>query len=160
MIESSFSIVIEKSKRALRLCKDESDGGRLIKTYRVALGSNPSVAKTREGDGATPEGEYYITHRNGASRYYLSLGISYPNANDAAQGYSAGVISRLEYEAIADATRKGERPLQKTALGGDIFLHGGGTIGDWTAGCVALENSDIKELFDSLPLRTRVTILP
>lgn len=154
-------MVVEKGRRVLHLYQHEDDGNRmLVKTYRIALGSNPSTAKSREGDGATPEGEYYITHRNAKSRYYLSLGISYPNHTDAVEGYRAGVISYEEYEAIVRALRNLEKPQQKTGLGGDIFIHGGGTESDWTAGCIALENADINELFERIPLKTKIEILP
>ena len=154
-----FSLAVLKSKRELRLYRQMQSGPDLIKAFRVALGSQPSGPKLREGDGATPEGHYFITHRNHASRYYLSLGLSYPNVHDATRGLGTGLISQWEFEAIVSALEKYQKPLQKTALGGDIFIHGGGVSGDWTQGCIALENSDMKELFDLLPLRTPVTIL-
>lgn len=156
----TFSIVIEKSRRLLHLYEHLEQGERLlVKTYRIALGSNPSGPKSRDGDGATPEGEYYITHRNPASRYYLSLGISYPNQSDARRGYAAGLITARELADIEATSERFEKPPQGTALGGEIFIHGGGTAGDWTAGCIALENGDITELFESLPLKTWVSIL-
>jgi murein L,D-transpeptidase YafK len=156
-----FSIVVEKSRRKLHLYENQgSEGELLAKTYQISLGCNPRGRKDREGDGATPEGEYYITHRNAASKYYLSLGISYPNRIDAVMGYEAGIINENEYGAIEAAISRFGKPLQKTGLGGEIFIHGGGTAGDWTEGCIALENADMKELFDQLPLRTKVTILP
>lgn len=159
--EKSLEIIIEKSERALHLCEIADDRGRIVcRSYRIALGNSPAGAKKSEGDGATPEGEYYITHRNSLSRYHLSLGISYPNDCDASQGLASGLITESEYEAIRDAISRNERPPQKTALGGDIFIHGGGTTSDWTAGCIALENDDIEALFDVIPLRTRIIILP
>jgi murein L,D-transpeptidase YafK len=35
-----------------------------------------------EGDGKTPEGNYFITNKNFNSKYYLSLLVSYPNDED------------------------------------------------------------------------------
>ncbi len=67
---------------------------------------------------------------------------------------------------IAAAIKRKEKPPQNTKLGGDIFIHGGGTgklfgmIKDWTLGCVALENEEIKELFDTVPVKTPVRIVP
>ena len=153
---AAVRIVVNKGARALALY----DGTHLVKTYRVALGSQPTGPKQLEGDGATPEGEYYVTHANPQSKFHLSLGLSYPNAADAARGVSRGSITKTEARAIAEAIDKRERPPQHTKLGGDIFIHGGGTSTDWTAGCVALENSDIEELFARVPIGARVSVLP
>jgi murein L,D-transpeptidase YafK len=131
-----------------------------VKTYHVALGSHPTGPKQLEGDGATPEGEYYVTHTNPKSKFHLSLGLSYPNAADAARGVSRGSITKTEGQSIVDAIDKRDRPPQHTKLGGDIFVHGGGASMDWTAGCIALEDKDIDELFASVPVGARVTVLP
>ncbi len=56
------------------------------------------------------------------------------------------------------AIQNKKTPLQNTALGGEIYIHGGGSAGDWTWGCVALKNEEIKELFDALPVGTIVKI--
>jgi len=152
-----FRIVVKKGARRLFLY----DGAeRVVSSYPVALGGQPVGAKREEGDGATPEGEYFITHGNPRSQFHLSLGLSYPNTVDAGKGLARGLISRGERESIAEAIEQHRQPPQHTKLGGDIFLHGGGTRRDWTAGCIALENADIEELFARVAVRTRVTILP
>ena len=51
-------------------------------------------------------------------------------------------------------------PLQNSALGGEIYIHGNGAGSDWTWGCVALENEDIRELFNAVTAGTVVTIKP
>jgi murein L,D-transpeptidase YafK len=150
-------IVVKKAARRLFL---HDGAGRVVASYPIALGGQPVGAKREEGDGATPEGEYYVTHGNPRSQFHLSLGISYPNVEDAGKGLARGLISRGERESIAEAIEKQRQPPQHTKLGGDIFLHGGGTSTDWTAGCIALENAHIDELFARVPVRTRVTILP
>lgn len=156
-VEERFSIVIKKSERQLYLY----DGGqRPLKTYRIALGPHPTGTKKKQGDGATPEGDYYITHKNPRSNYYLSLGLSYPNLADADDGLKRGLITKAEHQAIASAIKERGKPPQNTPLGGDIFIHGGGVGRDWTLGCIALENPDIKELFDKLPVKTPVKIMP
>ncbi|HEX8456318.1 MAG TPA: L,D-transpeptidase [Pyrinomonadaceae bacterium] len=147
-------VFVSKSKRELRLYA----GGELVRTYRIALGSNPVDDKVRQGDRATPEGDFYICVKNARSNFYLSLGLSYPNAEDAARGLRDKLITRAQYEQIMRAVRGKRRPPWDTALGGEIFIHGGGTEGDWTWGCVALANTDIKELFDALPMGTPVRI--
>ncbi len=86
--------------------------------------------------------------------------MSYPNLTDASNGCKQGLISKRQYQSIARSLAGFEKPLQNTALGGDIFIHGGGTASDWTAGCIALDDCDIEDLCARLPLRTRVTIIP
>ena len=62
-------------------------------------------------------------------------------------------------DAIVRAIQHKQRPPWNTPLGGEVMLHGGGTTaGDWTWGCVALANPDIKELFAAIPLGTPVRI--
>lgn len=149
-------IVVFKSKRQLELYSD----GAVVRTYRVGLGLNPVDDKQREGDRATPEGEFYIFTKNSKSAYYLSLGISYPNIEDAERGLRAGLITRAQHDQIASAIKKKAAPPQYTALGGLIYIHGNGAGSDWTWGCVALENEDIKELYMSVDIGTPVTIKP
>src|SRR5262245_4427307 len=159
--EAQFRILIKKAERKLYLYRLESKEENLQKTYQIALGSNPIGPKLRQGDGATPEGDYYITHKNPRSRFYLSLGVSYPNISDAEAGLKAGLISKREYEAISGAIRQKDKPPQNTRLGGDIFIHGGGSgTRDWTIGCIALENEEMKVLFDLIPVKTAVKIIP
>jgi murein L,D-transpeptidase YafK len=153
-------LLVKKGERKLYVYQFENGKERLLKTYKIALGSSPTGTKRQQGDGATPEGDYYITHKNSRSKFYLSLGLSYPNTNDAIAGMKRGFITKTEYEAIINAINKKEKPPQNTKLGGDIFIHGGGTGSDWTLGCVALDNDGIKELFDMLPVKTPVKIVP
>ena len=149
-------IVVSKSQRRLELYSD----GKLVRTYRVGLGLNPIPDKVRQGDRATPEGEFYVFTKNDKSAFYLSLGISYPNVEDAERGLRDKLISRAQHDAIVRAIKRKLAPPQNTALGGDIYIHGNGASSDWTWGCVALENEDIKELFAAVPVGTSVTIKP
>ncbi len=149
-------LLVKKAERKMFLYEGKS----LVKTYKIALGFNPKGTKLKQGDGATPEGEYYITHKNEKSKFYLSLGVSFPNRTDAESGLQRKLISQIEYEQIIKADVYRKKTPQNTKLGGDIFLHGGGTSSDWTWGCVALSHEDIKELFDLLPLKTPIKITP
>jgi murein L,D-transpeptidase YafK len=138
----SDHIVVSKSKRVLELRAK----GEVLKRYRVSLGFTPSGHKVASGDGRTPEGLYWIDRRNPRSEYFLSVGISYPNAEDVARAQSIGV-----------------RP------GGDIFIHGqpmrprevraAKGKKDWTAGCIAVTNDEIEEIWAMTPLGTPITIL-
>ncbi len=149
-------IVVMKSARRMELYSD----GAVVRTYKVGLGLNPVPDKVRQGDRATPEGEFYVFTKNNKSAFYLSLGVSYPNVEDAERGLRDGLISRGQRDAIVRAIRRKATPPQNTALGGDIYIHGNGASSDWTWGCVALENEDMKELFDAIPVGALVTIKP
>jgi murein L,D-transpeptidase YafK len=136
-------IVVVKSARTMTL----ESNGRVLKTYKVALGGQPAGAKEREGDHKTPEGEYTVDAKNEHSRFYMALHLSYPNAADRARAHNLGV-----------------------SPGGDVEIHGLGKkygwIGarhrllDWTDGCVAVTNEEIQEIFGMVPLGTRVEIRP
>lgn len=153
---TSPRIVVKKAERRLFLY----DGNKLVKTYRVGLGLSPKGDKVRQGDRRTPEGDFYIFTRNDKSAFYLSLGVSYPNATHADRGLRDGLISKSQHAAIMRALKLKKTPPQNTALGGDIYIHGRGASSDWTWGCVALEDADIRELFDVTTVGTPVTILP
>lgn len=116
-----------KSQRLLVL--DGAQG--VLRSYPVGLGFAPEGHKQFEGDGRTPEGTYTIDRRNPESLFHLSIGISYPNAED---------------RAFAAA--------QSRSPGGDIFIHGGPRRGidptnkqDWTAGCIAVSDRQIEEIY-------------
>lgn len=149
-------IIVKKAERLLELWQGEN----LIRSFPVGLGWAPEGHKQMEGDGKTPEGEYYVCVRNSNSSFYLSLGVSYPNKEDAAKALADGRIDRATYERIASAIENGQRPDWNTALGGAIMIHGCGSSSDWTAGCVAVENEVMDMLFDYCPLGTKITILP
>jgi len=118
-------------------------GRRLLKTHQVELGFKSKGHKQFEGDGKTPEGRYLIDRRNPNSSFYLSLGISYPNARD-----------------WAFAVCHGKSP------GGDIFIHGqpnvfSGKRGpDWTAGCIALSDREMRKLYAMVDNGTVIDIFP
>lgn len=102
----------------------------VLKAYRIDLGFAPEGPKQFEGDGKTPEGAYTVDRRNPDSLFHLSIGISYPNEAD-----------------IAFAAAQGREP------GGDIFIHGGPRPGidaikpDWTAGCIAVSDREIEDIY-------------
>jgi lipoprotein-anchoring transpeptidase ErfK/SrfK len=135
------AVVVNKERNLLTVY----ERGKSVRTYHVDLGSNRLNRKLRSGDGATPEGHYYIVSKRGTSRYYKALLLDYPNAADRArlaQLKAAGRVSR------------------GAGLGGSIEIHGEGGRGeDWTRGCVALANRDLDELFGRVGVGTRVTIV-
>ncbi|WP_149588978.1 L,D-transpeptidase family protein [Tabrizicola flagellatus] len=134
-------IVIEKAARRMQLIQD----GQVVRTYRIALGFAPEGAKERQGDGKTPEGEFTIDRRNSESAFHLSVGLDYLRPADRAR-----------------AAKGGYSP------GGDIFIHGQPNAlpegfklrGDWTAGCIALTNAEMREVWAVTPIGTKVEIRP
>jgi murein L,D-transpeptidase YafK len=141
--QKADSILILKKAHLLELLA----GGKVIRTYKAALGSGGLAPKEREGDGRTPEGRYTIDARNSASAYHRALHISYPNAEDRERAAKLGV-----------------------SPGGAVMIHGlpngKGFIGpahrlyDWTLGCVAVTDDEIDEIWNMVPVGTPVEIRP
>jgi len=137
--------LVEVFKRARRL--ELKRGATILRSYRVALGFSPQGHKEREGDGRTPEGDYRIDTRNPRSAFHLSLRISYPDAADKAHAAKLGV-----------------------SAGGDIYIHGlpngmrklfvRHPVNDWTTGCVAVSDAEIREIWSLVPTGARVRIHP
>jgi murein L,D-transpeptidase YafK len=149
-------VEIRKKERTLRVYEREN----LIRTFAVALGFSPAGGKEVEGDGRTPEGSFYVFAKNPESKFHLSLGLSYPSIEDAERGVMQNLISKEESNSIKKTINKKGMPPQKTKLGGEIYIHGGGTESDWTDGCVALKNEEIEELFELVPVGAVVEIRP
>lgn len=130
-------VQVHKADRKMYLFHND----RVLKAYDIGLGFAPEGHKQFEGDGKTPEGQYFISHKNPDSNYHLSLRISYPNEAD-----------------VAFAESQGKSP------GGDIFIHGGPNTRvsqrDWTWGCVALTDKEIEIVYSMVKPGTPVFILP
>ena len=150
-----LALRIDKSERTLVVFS----GDRALKQYRVGLGGAPSGDKSQEGDQRTPNGEFTIVTRNDRSQFHLFLGISYPNAEDAARGRRDRLVTERQARAIETAIAAGRQPPWSTPLGGAIGIHGGGGGGDWTLGCIAVENTEIEEIWEVGSLGTPVTIV-
>ena len=150
------SLVVFKGARRLELSSD----GKVVRRYRVGLGGKPIGDKRLEGDRRTPEGTYTIRLKNPNSLYTLSLGLDYPGVKTAARGLRDGRIDQAMHDAIVAAHKAGRMPPQKTALGGEIFIHGKGSASDWTWGCIALDDEAITELFMAVPTGTPVVVKP
>ena len=130
-------IQVLKEQRVLQLLHNRT----LLGSYPFELGFAPERHKAFEGDGRTPEGAYRIDRRNPNSRYHLSLGISYPNADD-----------------IAYARAREQSP------GGEIFIHGTPRLfageDDWTFGCIAVSNDDMEDIYAMVTDGTPIYIYP
>ena len=136
-------ILVEKGARRLTLFF----GDKKLKEYHIALGFSPIGPKEREGDGRAPEGIYTIDFHKPDSAFHRALHVSYPSAHDSARAAEAGV-----------------------SPGGDIMIHGLpnglGALGaayrlhDWTAGCIAVTDPEIDEIYTSVNDGTPIEILP
>jgi len=136
-------IVILKSARQLTLLRN----GKPLRAYHVSLGPSPTGAKERQGDGKTPEGLYRIDSRNAFSKYHMALHVSYPNAADRMRA------RRLHVSPGGEIMIHG-RPNRWRALGYALDHV------DWTAGCIAVSDSDIEEIWRLVPNGTVVEIRP
>ncbi|MCX7567240.1 L,D-transpeptidase family protein [Sulfitobacter sp. F26169L] len=139
--EQATLIVVDKSERSLTLFRDDQK----LMTVPVSLGDAPEGHKVKEGDERTPTGTYEIDWRNPDSVAHLSMHISYPNADDKARAAEMGV-----------------------SPGGNIMIHGiangWGALGklhrywDWTNGCIAVTNKEIKQVWSLVPDGTPIQI--
>jgi len=150
------TIYVLKKHRRLLVVND----GVLVRNYPIALGSSPLGDKHVSGDGKTPEGDFVVCRKNANSKYYKSIGLNYPNLEKARTALYQGLITLDEYQDILRANQNMELPPSNTALGGAIFIHGGGELFDWTKGCIAVSDSAMDELFDLISLGTSVNVLP
>jgi murein L,D-transpeptidase YafK len=136
-------VVVFKKERTLQLLSQ----GRVIKTYKVALGGDPVGAKTRQGDHKTPEGTYVLDSRNARSQFYKSIHVSYPSSHERAAARARGV-----------------------SPGGDVFVHGlpngyrwvgaSHRMKDWTDGCIAVTDEEIDEIWAAVADGTPIEIRP
>lgn len=152
---SARRVVINKQARTLTVF----DGDEEVLRTPVVLGKNPGD-KVREGDLATPEGDFYICYKNPDSKYQRFLGLSYPNAEDAERGLREGLITPAEATQIQTAIAQKACPPWKTTLGGEVGIHGPCPNVTWTHGCAALSVEQIHRLYDLLEIGDEVTILP
>ncbi|MCH7992992.1 MAG: L,D-transpeptidase [Planctomycetes bacterium] len=149
-------LVVLKSKHVAHLF----DGEKLVRSYPIDLGFVPLGQKLREGDGKTPFGRFRIATKNSDSPYHRFLGLDYPHEEAVKRGLQTGLVTRGEAARIRAALAAGRCPDWSTALGGGIGIHGHRRGRDWTAGCVAVADEHIEELFAVMRIGDPVEILP
>jgi murein L,D-transpeptidase YafK len=134
-------IVVEKQAHTLTLFRQ----GKVLKTYRVALGRSGAGPKLQAGDNRVPEGVYRIVGRNPHSAFHRALRVGYPTPEQVRQAQARGIDP-----------------------GGDIMVHGIrnglGWLGslqrqvDWTKGCIAVTDGEIDEIWRLVPDGTPIEI--
>lgn len=157
-------IVVNKSDYKLHLYIDTI----LVKTYDIVLGGNPRYKKRNREDRYTPSGNYYICDKKITTGLGKTLLINFPNIEDAKYGLNNNIISHDEFEMIVQANKQHSIPPMDTELGGNIKIHGNGKLDlilrnlpfilNWTNGSIAVNNSEIEELYDVCPIGTQVII--
>ncbi len=135
------SVLVKKSQRKMFLIQDNQ----IVKQYRISIGSNPKGPKEREGDGRTPEGRYILDFKKEDSSFYKAIHISYPNETD-----------------IEKAKKNNVDP------GGQIMIHGQqngyGSLAwftqrsNWTAGCIAVTDEEMDEIWSLVKVNTPIII--
>lgn len=161
---AEYSIEILKSKRLLLI----KQGDRVARRFKAATGNGGVGEKRIRGDNKTPVGIYHITGFNEGSAFDIFMRLNYPNLKDGFFGLQRALITREEFDHIVDAQRRDALPPQNTPLGGAIGIHGIGeeTVDrvkihqniDWTKGCIALTNREIRELRNFVDIGTLVVI--
>ena len=147
-------VVVRKAARRLVLF----DEGQPMLCLRVALGFAPTGHKQVQGDGRTPEGWYRLSDKPWSS-FENAIAINYPNAVDAVAAAVDGRIRVGTRDRILADLKAGRMPPQSTSLGGAVLIHGGGSVQDWTLGCVALDDTDLLALRRALPPGMRANLL-
>lgn len=159
-----YDLEVSKSERVLRV----KQGDKIIKIYHISFGRGGKGSKREMGDNKTPQGSYRIIGFKSDSKFYYFMQLNYPNLIDAWHGYKDRLISAREFKLIASAYRYGDVPPQNTMLGGYIGIHGLGTVNkeqldihsrfNWTEGCIAMRNEEIRDLRSYVSIGTRVFI--
>ncbi|MBL8608805.1 MAG: L,D-transpeptidase family protein [Myxococcales bacterium] len=140
-------VLIQKDAHTMKLYAGDKEVG----SYKVAIGPGGAGHKHREGDKVTPVGRYHVVNR-GPSIYTVFMRLDYPNAEDRKRFYALKA--------------KGALPASAT-IGGDIGIHGSPPQPvykethkewDWTLGCIAVDDDEIKAIAKRVPDGTVVDI--
>ncbi len=137
-------ILVVKRERRMDLFA----GGRVVRSFRVALGRNPYGPKQQAGDGRTPEGRYVIDGRLSESLFYKALSISYPNAEDRARARRLGVDPghHIVIHGLDPNIPPALRPIH--------------WMFNWTDGCLAVTDREMDELWQMVRIGTPIEIRP
>lgn len=141
--QKADTVLVIKSEKSLYLLHK----GVPFATLPVTFGGQPKGHKQSRGDQRTPEGHYKLDYKNVNSKFYKSIHVSYPNADDKAL-----------------ARKLGLNP------GGDIMIHGQANgwewatavvqLFSWTDGCIALSNEDMDQVWAAVDPGTPIEIRP
>ncbi len=149
-------IEISKSKKILKVVNEDG----VDQLYSVGIGKSEVGQKELRDDQKTPEGEYHVCVKNDKSKFYLSLGLNYPNKDDAERALKEERITREQYNSILSAISSHGGSDWSTPIGGEIYIHGGLEDKAWSEGCIRMYNKDIESIFEKIKINTKVIINP
>ncbi len=161
-VPSDINLIrVYKSERRLELV---NRGNYVIKSYDIMLGRSPIGHKTQEGDLKTPEGVYTLDTKNPNSKYFKSIRISYPNAKDKAQARERNVNpgGDIMIHGLPNSFAEFSNSLVLVGMNGvsDDIIESIIPYFDWTNGCIALLNNDMREIYDVIDVPTKIVIYP
>jgi murein L,D-transpeptidase YafK len=144
-----YYIVIDKSDYELKVYDEEG----WYATYPIVFGSKDLGDKMREGDRRTPTGTFKVVLKKIHPKWSYELLLDYPTPES--------------HRRFAERKAKGLIP-KSARIGDGIAIHATRpeeewTIDNyynWTDGCVSVKYSEMKELYDYIPVGTTVTIQP
>ncbi|UYG03649.1 L,D-transpeptidase [Halomonas sp. LR3S48] len=153
---------IDLRTRQVRVMRGETV---ITRIEHLAFGAGGAAPLRAKGSSMTPLGEFRVDRINRASRFGLFFGFDYPNVQVAEEALRLGRITPQEYWYIENYRARHGRAPHTTSLGGLIGIHGLGRGDpdvhrsfDWTEGCVAVSNEEIRALDPWLRIGTRVVI--
>lgn len=160
--EAGDYLLVDTKKEILSVRRN---GNTVAEFQNIAFGSSGAGIKQKRGDDITPLGKFSIGWINEQSRFKLFIGLNYPSLDYAERGLSQKIIKQKDFDRIRLALEQGKIPPQDTALGGQIGIHGLGKANlkihqlvNWTNGCIALDNKQMKELKTFVHLKMLVII--
>lgn len=142
------------------------DSGRAIRQFDdISIGSGGVADVHLAGDHTTPRGHFHVVNVRPSSRFDTFILLDYPQPAQADRALHDGSIDAATRAAIDDAVFAGQLPPQDTRLGGEIGIHGLGRDStgihrrfNWTSGCIALTNRQIRQLAGLVSAGTDVVI--
>ena len=143
----AYYIIIKKHAYELNVY----DAKGWLATYPVVFGNKDLKDKMVEGDRETPEGDFKIASKRVHEKWCRMMILDFPNAE------SIQKFNERKQRGIIPANAK---------IGGGVGIHGTWPREDfavdrydnWTQGCISMKNSDVIELFNMIPVGTRVSI--
>ncbi|MEP6465442.1 MAG: L,D-transpeptidase [Parafilimonas sp.] len=147
LYNSPYYIVINKAKYELSVFDSK---GWLV-TYPVVFGNSDLRDKLYAGDKKTPEGNFTIIDKKVHAKWDRFMMLDYP--------------TKESYDKFNERKTEGLIPAD-SKIGGGIGIHGTWPHEDfqidryrnWTDGCISMRNKDVEELYNMVPVGTKVTI--
>ena len=147
--DEPYAVVVRRACRTV----DVYRRGERIRSYPAVFGLAGTGQKLYEGDLRTPTGLYMIIDKRPHPRWRQFLLLDYPNLEDVHRYWLAMEEGRIP--------RRGDG---YAGVGGAVGIHGSDKPGlnargeDWTFGCISLQNQDVEDLADLVPVGTLVLI--